>query len=104
MAWIYLLIASLFEVVWAIALKFTNGFTRIIPCIVTIAGMLISIYFLARAVKTLPMGTAYAVWTGMGAAGVVILGIIFLGEPVNIYRIIFLTLIITGVIGLRFVG
>ncbi|GBF35599.1 ammonium compound-resistance protein SugE [Desulfocucumis palustris] len=83
MAWLYLFIAALFEVIWAISLKETNGFTRITPSILTISGMTLSFYFLANATKTLPIGTAYAVWTGIGAVGVAILGIIFLGEPVH---------------------
>ncbi len=104
MAWIHLFIAALFEVIWAILLKQTNGFTRIAPSILTISGMALSFYFLANATKTLPIGTAYAVWTGIGAVGVAIFGIIFLGEPVSLYRIIFLMLIIAGVVGLRFTG
>lgn len=104
MAWIYLFIAALFEVIWAVSLKQTNGFTRITPSILTISGMAISFYLLACATKTLPIGTAYAVWTGIGAVGVTILGIIFLGEPISLYRIIFLILIITGVVGLKFIG
>ncbi|ACV64127.1 small multidrug resistance protein [Desulfofarcimen acetoxidans DSM 771] len=104
MAWVYLLIAALFEVVWAISLKQTNGFTRITPSILTISGIVISFYFLACATKTLPIGTAYAIWTGIGAVGVAILEIIFLGEPINPYRIIFLILIIAGVVGFKFLG
>ncbi len=104
MAWVYLFIAALFEVIWAISLKQTNGFTRIAPSILTISGMALSFYFLANATKTLPIGTAYAVWTGIGAVGVAILGIIFLGEPVSLYRITFLLLIIAGVVGLKFIG
>ena len=104
MAWVYLFIAALFEVIWAISLKQTYGFTRIVPSIITISGMAFSFYFLANATKTLPIGTAYAVWTGIGAVGVAILGIIIMGEPVSLYRIIFLILIIVGVVGLKFIS
>lgn len=104
MAWIYLFIAALFEVIWAISLKQSNGFTLIKPSILAISGMIISFYLLAYAAKTLPIGTAYAVWTGIGAVGVAILGIIFLGEPISPCRIIFLILIIAGIVGLKFIG
>jgi quaternary ammonium compound-resistance protein SugE len=101
MAWIYLLIAGIFETVWAIALKYTMGFTRLVPSVITIAGMIISFYFLSLATKVLPIGTAYAVWTGIGAFGAVIIGMVFLNEPVNASRIIFLLLILVGLIGLK---
>ncbi|KPC98976.1 DMT family transporter [Geobacillus thermocatenulatus] len=78
MAWVYLTVAGLFEVVWAIALKYTAGFTRLWPSVVTVAGMAASFYFLSMATKTLPIGTAYAVWTGIGALGAVIIGMLFL--------------------------
>ena len=102
MAWIYLLIAGMFEVVWAIGLKYTQGFTRLFPSIITFIGMVISFYFLAQATKTLPIGTAYAVWTGIGAVGSVILGILLFNEPYNLYRVVFLLLIIIGITGLKF--
>ncbi|MTI80853.1 MAG: quaternary ammonium compound efflux SMR transporter SugE [Firmicutes bacterium] len=102
MAWTYLFIAAFFEVVWAVSLKQTNGFSRLVPSIITVLGMLMSFYFLASATKTLPIGTAYAVWTGIGVVGVAIFGIIFFAESVNPYRLLFLLLIIIGVIGLRF--
>jgi quaternary ammonium compound-resistance protein SugE len=101
MAWIYLAIAGVFEVVWAIGLKYTEGFTRIYPTIVTIIGMIISFYFLALAVKTLPIGTAYAVWTGIGAVGAIIVGMILFNEPKDLIRIVFLLFILTGIIGLK---
>lgn len=104
MAWVYLFIAAFFEVIWAISLKQTYGFTRLVPSIITILGMILSFYFLAHATKNLPIGTAYAVWTGTGAVGVAILGMMFFGEPVNLCRIIFLSLIITGIIGLKFIS
>jgi quaternary ammonium compound-resistance protein SugE len=101
MAWIYLIIAGIFEVVWAIGLKYSHAFTKLYPSLITIGGMLISFYLLALAVKSLPIGTAYAVWTGIGALGAVILGIFLFNEPVNISRIIFLSLILIGIIGLK---
>lgn len=101
MAWLYLLIAGIFEIVWAIGLKYTNGFTRLLPSVVTVIGMIISFYFLSMATKVLPIGTAYTIWTGIGAAGAVILGIILFGEPKTLLRFVFLTFIITGIIGLK---
>jgi quaternary ammonium compound-resistance protein SugE len=101
MAWLYLIIAGIFETVWAIALKYTMGFTRLVPSVITIAGMIISFYFLSLATKVLPIGTAYAVWTGIGAVGAVIIGMVFLNEPVNAWRIIFLLFILVGLIGLK---
>lgn len=102
MAWLYLVIASVFEIVWAISLKFSNGFTRLVPSSVTIAGMIVSFYFLALATKTLPIGTAYAAWTGIGAVGAIIIGTLFLDEPISLTRILFMILILVGVLGLKF--
>lgn len=102
MAWIILLIAGLLEVVWAIGLKYTHGFTRLTPSIITIAAMVVSMLLLANAMKTLPAGTAYAVWTGIGAVGAVIMGMVLLGESTNIARIISLCLIVVGILGLKF--
>lgn len=102
MAWLYLVIAGIFEVVWAISLKFSNGFTRIVPTIITLVGMAVSFYFLAVATKTLPIGTAYAAWTGIGAVGAIIVGIMFLHEPVSLLRVLFMILILVGVLGLKF--
>jgi len=102
MAWVQLIIAGLFEVVWATSLKYSEGFTRIMPSIITFAGMLVSFYFLSQATKSLPLGTAYAIWTGIGAVGSVILGMAIFGEPVTLVRIIFLLCIITGIMGLKF--
>ncbi|MBA2874745.1 DMT family transporter [Thermaerobacillus caldiproteolyticus] len=101
MSWVYLMIAGIFEAVWAIALKYTMGFTRFVPSVITIAGMIISFYFLSLATKVLPIGTAYAVWTGIGAFSTVIIGMAFLNEPVNASRIIFLLFILVGLIGLK---
>ncbi|KZM56191.1 DMT family transporter [Geobacillus stearothermophilus] len=101
MAWVYLVVAGIFEIVWAISLKYTAGFTRLWPSVVTIAGMAASFYFLSMATKTLPIGTAYAVWTGIGALGAVIIGMLFLNEPVTVPRVIFLLFILVGLIGLK---
>lgn len=104
MSWIYLFIAGGFEIVWAIGLKYTQGFTRPLPSIITIAGMIVSFYFLSLATKTLPIGTAYTVWTGIGAVGAITLGVILFKEPFDLPRILFMLLIVTGILGLRFVS
>lgn len=101
MQWIYLLIAGLFEVTWAIGLKLSNGFTNVIISILTVAGMVASFYFLSIALKNIPLGTAYAVWTGIGTVGTVILGILLFNEPVTFLRIFCIILIISGIIGLK---
>ncbi|SQI43672.1 Quaternary ammonium compound-resistance protein sugE [Leminorella richardii] len=102
MAWIILFIAGLLEVVWAIGLKYSHGFTRLTPSIITLVAMAASFLLLANAMKTLPMGTAYAVWTGIGAVGAAVTGIILMGESASAMRIISLCLIIFGIIGLKF--
>jgi quaternary ammonium compound-resistance protein SugE len=104
MAWAYLFIAGLFEVSWAIALKFTQGFTRLIPSLVTIAGMALSLGFLGLALKSLPIGTAYAVWTGIGAVGTAALGVYLFAEPATAARLACIALIIAGIAGLRLVS
>lgn len=104
MSWIYLFIAGLFEIVWAIGLKYTQGFTRPLPTAVTVAGMIVSFYFLSLATKILPIGTAYAVWTGIGAVGAIILGVILFKEPIDLGRVIFMLFIVVGIIGLRAVS
>ncbi len=101
MAWVYLIIAGIFEVVWAIALKSSHGFTRLYPSLITLGGMIISFYLLAQATKTLPIGTAYTIWTGIGALGAVLMGIIFYNEPFTVSRIVFLCLILVGILGLK---
>ncbi|WP_394525757.1 quaternary ammonium compound efflux SMR transporter SugE [Lacrimispora sp. JR3] len=101
MAWIYLIIAGIFEVVWAVALKYSQGFTRLKPSLITIGGMMVSFYLLALATKTLPIGTAYAIWTGIGALGTAILGMLIFHEPVTTLRILFLFLIFSGICGLK---
>ncbi len=101
MHWIYLLIAGLFEISWAVGLKFTHGFTRIAPSVLTVAGMILSFYFLSLALKNLPLGTAYAIWTGIGTIGTVLFGIILFEEPVTAMRLICIALIISGITGLK---
>ena len=101
MAWALLIVAGLFEVGWAIGLKYTEGFTRLWPSLWTVASMAISVYLLALAVRTLPMGTSYAVWTGIGAAGTALLGIILFNEPATPGRLASIALIVAGIIGLR---
>lgn len=101
MPWIILLLAGLFEIGWAIGLKYTEGFTRPWPTIGTIAAMVVSLWLLGIAMKSLPVGTAYAVWVGVGAVGTAILGIVLLGEPANTGRMVSLGLIVAGIIGLK---
>ena len=101
MGWTYLFIAGIFEVAWAIGLKYTNGFTKLVPSIWTLATMALSILFLALSIKTLPLGTAYAVWTGIGTLGVVILGIFLFNEPAHALRFLFIALIVAGIAGLK---
>lgn len=101
MAWFYLLLAGLFEVVWAIELKYTQGFTKLYPTIITLVAMLISFLLLSQSLKTLPIGTAYTVWTGIGAVGTVIYGVFFLGEPATLIRLLCIGLIIVAIIGLK---
>ncbi len=101
MAWLYLFIAGIFEVIWAMGLKYSHGFTKLYPSLITLGGMIISFYLLSLATKSLPIGTAYAVWTGIGALGTVILGIFLFNEPLSIQRIVFLGLILIGIFGLK---
>lgn len=101
MAWLILFFAGLFEVVWAVGLKYTDGFTRIYPSLVTLAAMVLSVSLLAQSLKSLPIGTAYAVWTGIGAVGTVIYGIYFLNEPATLIRLSCIALIIIAILGLK---
>jgi quaternary ammonium compound-resistance protein SugE len=101
MNWILLVLAGLLEVGWAIGLKYTDGFRRTVPTVLTLLSMGASIGLLGMAVRTLPIGTAYAVWTGIGAAGTVIAGMILLGEPVNTGRVVCVALILCGIVGLK---
>lgn len=101
MAWIYLVVAGLLEIVWAIGMKQSEGFTRLWPSVVTIFFMIASFFLLSVAMKSLPAGTAYAIWTGIGAAGVAIIGMIYFGESREIARILCVVLIVGGVVGLK---
>jgi quaternary ammonium compound-resistance protein SugE len=104
MAWTLLIVAGLFEVGWAIGLKYTEGFTKPWPSLWTAAAMAVSVYLLALALKSIPVGTGYAVWTGIGAAGTAILGIVLLGEPASWPRLACIVLIVAGIVGLKLVG
>lgn len=101
MAWILLIIAGLLEIGWAIGLKYTEGFTRLWPSVATLGAMVASIALLGLAVRTLPLGTAYAVWTGIGAVGTVLLGIVLFGEAATIARLICVAMIVAGIAGLK---
>jgi quaternary ammonium compound-resistance protein SugE len=101
MVWIILVIAGLFEVGWVIGLKYTDGFTRLWPSVWTVLAMIISLWLLGIAVKSLPVGTAYAIWVGVGAVGTVVLGIVLFGEPADAARLISIGLIIVGIVGLK---
>lgn len=101
MAWVYLFVAGLLEIGWAIGLKYTEGFTRLTPSILTALSMVASIILLGLALKTLPVGTGYAIWTGIGAVGTAILGIYLLGEPATAARLGSIGLIVAGIIGLK---
>lgn len=101
MAWLYLFIAGLLEIGWAIGLKYTDGFSRLWPSVATGISMLLSVGFLGLALKTLPVGTGYAVWTGIGTVGTVILGIALLGEPATLVKLLCVGLIVVGIIGLK---
>lgn len=101
MNWVILVIAGLFEVGWAIGLTYTEGFTRVWPSLWTAAAMIVSFWLLAHAMKSLPVGTAYSVWVGVGSIGTVIFGIVLLGEPANLGRILSVAMIIAGIVGLK---
>ncbi|MDR3396043.1 MAG: quaternary ammonium compound efflux SMR transporter SugE [Pandoraea sp.] len=101
MAWILLVFAGLLEVAWAVGLKYTQGFSRLVPSVFTIVAMIGSVWLLALAVRSLPLGTAYAIWTGIGAIGAFILGIVLFGESASAARIASVTLILAGLVGLK---
>jgi quaternary ammonium compound-resistance protein SugE len=101
MPWVVLVLAGLFEIGWAIGLKYTEGFTKLWPTVGTVAAMVISLGLLGVAMKSLPVGTSYAVWVGVGAVGTAILGILLLGEPANAGRLVSLGLIVAGIVGLK---
>ncbi|HKY05388.1 MAG TPA: quaternary ammonium compound efflux SMR transporter SugE [Blastocatellia bacterium] len=101
MAWVYLFFAGVFEIVWAVGLKYTEGFTKLWPSVLTLAAMIVSFALLGTALKSLPIGTAYAVWTGIGAVGTATLGIILFGEPRDALRLLCIALIVAGILGLK---
>ena len=103
MHWIFLFIAGLLEISWAVGLKFSHGFTKLTPAIFTVACMIFSFYFLALALKQLPLGTAYAICTGIGTIGTVVFGIILFKEPVTILRLICIGFIVSGIVGLKLI-
>lgn len=98
MSWFYLVVAGAFEIVWAYAMKQSYGFTRLVPSLVTISAMLVSFWLLSVAMRTIPLGTAYTIWTGIGAVGAFLVGILFLAEPVNTLRITAAVLIVSGLV------
>ncbi len=102
MAWVYLVIAGLLEIVWAIGLKYTDGFTRLLPSAITVAAMIASVVLLGLALRELPVGTGYAVWTGIGTVGAAILGMILFQEPATAIRLGGIALIVAGIMGLKF--
>lgn len=101
MAWLILLVAGVFEVAWAIGLKYTEGFSRLWPSVLTIAAMVVSVGLLAIALKSIPVGTGYAVWTGIGAVGTAVLGIVLFGESASAARLGCIALIVAGIVGLK---
>ncbi len=104
MSWVYLFLAGILEVVWVVALKMSDGFTKLVPSAVMVVTIVSSFVLLNLAIRNLPMGVAYAVWTGMGAAGAVIMGIILFKEPCTFWHVFFLSLIVVGLVGIKFVS
>ena len=104
MAWVYLIIAGLFETVWAVGMKYSEGFTKLYPSLLVAAAMFLSVWLLGLAMRSLPLGTAYAVWTGAGTLGAVIYGIFFFGESADVLRLVFVAMILGGLIGLKAVS
>ena len=103
MHWLFLFIAGLFEIMWAIGLVYAQGFTKLMPSVFTVVNMIASFYFLSLALRHLPLGTSYAIWTGIGTVGTVILGIILFHESIDLFRLICIGFIVTGVLGLKLV-
>jgi quaternary ammonium compound-resistance protein SugE len=101
MAWVYLVVAGLFEVGWAVGLKYSQGFTKFWPAVWTVAAMAVSLFLLGVSLRSLPLGTAYAIWTGIGAVGTVVYGIVAFGEPATAGRLACVTLILSGIVGLK---
>lgn len=104
MKWVVLVIAGIFEVWWAVGLKYSEGFTKLVPSVLTVIGMIASFYFLSLALKELPLGTAYAIWTGIGTIGTVILGVFLFKEPIDFVRLVCIGFIVAGIIGLKLVS
>ncbi|MFC4726869.1 quaternary ammonium compound efflux SMR transporter SugE [Coralloluteibacterium thermophilus] len=104
MAWVYLVIAGLFEMVWAVGLKYTQGFTRLWPSVTTLGAMAVSFWCLSQALRSIPIGTGYAIWTGIGAVGVAAFGIVLLGESASPARLACIGLIVAGIVGLKLVS
>ncbi|MFA8300384.1 MAG: quaternary ammonium compound efflux SMR transporter SugE [Hyphomicrobiales bacterium] len=104
MAWVYLFIAGIFEIVWAIGIKYSNGFSKLWPSVITVVGMILSILFLSKALKELPLGTAYAIWTGIGVIGTSIFGIFLFKESIELLKILFILFILVGIIGLKLIS
>ena len=104
MSWFLLFVAGLFEVAWAVGLEYSDGFSRPLPSAATAVALVVSMLLLGRAVRDLPIGTAYAVWTGIGAVGTAILGVVLFDEPATALRLVFVLLIVVGIVGLRFVS
>ena len=104
MAWTYLVIAGLFEMGWAVGLKYTEGFTRLWPSVWTAASMAVSVFLLAKVLRDIPVGTGYAVWTGIGAVGTAVLGMVLFGESRDVLRLLCIVLIIAGIVGLKLVS
>lgn len=102
MSWFVLILAGVFEIGWAVGLKYTEGFTKVIPTVWTFIAMAISLTLLGIALRTLPLGTAYGVWVGIGTVGTVVLGMVLFGEPASVARLVFVMLIIIGIVGLKF--
>ena len=101
MAWTLLLVPALYEIVWAVGLKYTEGFTRVLPTVVTVVAMIVSVVCLALALRTIPVGTGYAVWTGIGAVGTALIGILVFNDPANFWRVFFIITLIGSIIGLK---
>ena len=104
MKWLVLVIAGLLEVCWAVGLKYSEGFTKLVPSVLTVIGMIASFYFLSLALKELPLGTAYVIWTGIGTIGTVILGVFLFKEPIDFVRLVCIGFIVAGIIGLKLVS
>lgn len=104
MAWLLLFIAGIFEIGWAIGMKYTHGFTKLIPSVLTLVSMILSVYLLSLATKQIPIGTAYAVWTGIGIAGTSILGVIIFNEPVEVLKVVFILMILVAIVGLKVIS